>query len=176
MALIEFVSEENAQGEVANVYNTLKEKWGFVPDALKLFSPSEFLINHVFSSIGYFSTNMDLGGKLLALIRLMVSEEEKCVFCISMNRGILMQYGFLPEQLDAIQSDIENVSLPENEKSLLKFALKVVKNSSGVTSEDVQGLKSLGWTDKQILEAAYHATNQLSTDKLFNAFQINNDM
>ena len=87
-----------------------------------------------------------------------------------------MQYGFLPEQLDAIQSDIENVSLPENEKSLLKFALKVVKNSSSVTSEDVQGLKSLGWTDKQILEAAYHATNQLSTDKLFNAFQINNDM
>ncbi len=172
MALLKLVEKEEATPKVAEIYQNMNDRMGFIPGSFKMFGLSEHVLGQQVNNIRYFSVNTRFSGKLLAFIRLMVSEEERCEYCVDVNTGILFQYGILPEQVTEILNDHTKVPLEENEKALLFFVLKVVKNSKEVSKVDVDNLLNLGWTDADILEASYHGASQVGMDKLFNAFQV----
>ena len=172
MALIKLVEKEEATGRVAEIYDTMINTMGFIPNAFKVFSPSAHVLDRQFGNLAYYMRHKTLGGKLLAFIRMLVSEQEKCVYCVGMNSGILLQYGVLPDQLAEIKMDPSRAPLEENELALLLFVLKVVNDSGSVEPSDIDKLYKLGWSDADILDATYHGTSQVSTDKIFNAFRI----
>lgn len=176
MALIRLVEKEKATGRVAEIYETMINTLGFVPNAFKVFSPSEHVLSNQFGNLGYFMRHKTLGGKLLAFIRLLVSEQEQCKYCIGMNSGILLQYGILPALLAEIKEDPTLAPLEEKELALLLFVLKVVKDSNSIQQADVDELIGLGWTDGDIMDATYHGTTQVGVDKIFNAFKIDSEM
>jgi AhpD family alkylhydroperoxidase len=172
MAFINLIEQEDASGRVAEIYNTMMETMGFIPAAFKVFSPSEYVLDKQFANLGYFMRHKTLGGKLLAFIRLLVSETEQCSYCVSMNSGILLQYGVLPDMLTEIKLDPSKAPLEENELAMLLFVLHVVRDSNSIQQTDVDKLKSLGWSDSDIMDATYHGTTQVGVDKIFNAFRI----
>jgi uncharacterized peroxidase-related enzyme len=176
MAFIDLVEKEGATGRVAEIYDSMMNTMGFIPNAFKVFSPSEHVLDKQFSNLGYYMRHKTLGGKLLAFIRLLVSEQEECRYCVTMNSGILLQYGILPDKLAEIKQDPTKAPLDEKEMAMLLFVLKVVKNSNLIVKEDVENLKKLGWTDKDIMDATYHGTTQVGVDKIFNAFRIETEM
>jgi len=175
MALIHIVEKEDATGRVAEIYDSMINTMGFIPNAFRVFSPSAHVLDRQFGNLSYFMKHKTLGGKLLAFIRFLVSEEEKCKYCIGMNSGILLQYGVLPDQLAEIKEDPSKAPLEEKELKLLLFVLKVVKESNTVEQADVDALRNLGWTDADILKASYHGTAQSGVDKIFNAFKIESE-
>jgi len=175
MALIQLVEKEEATGRVAEIYESMISTMGFIPNAFKVFSPSAHVLDKQFGNLTYFMRHKTLGGKLLAFIRLLVSEQEKCRYCIGMNSGLLLQYGVLPDQLAEIKEDPSKAPLDEKELQMLLFVLRVAKDSNSIEQADVDTLRNLGWTDADILDATYHATAQLGVDKIFNAFRIEND-
>lgn len=172
MALLNLVEPNEATGKVAEVYESMIKGMGFVPNAFKVFSPSPHLLESQVKNLFYFSSHKTLSGKLLALTRLLVSTDEFCEYCVGMNTGILMQYGILPEQLSEVKKDPSKAPLDEKELALLLFVLKVVKNSNGVTKSDVDAVRAHGWSDADILDATFHGTAQVGTDRIFNAFKI----
>lgn len=105
----------------------------------------------------------------------MVSEIEDCDYYVTTNTGILMQNGVSAEEIQAAKADVEKLPLEKREIELIKFVLKVVKNSKSTTAEDMDHLRSLGWTDKDILDATQHGTSQVASDMIFNAFKIEQD-
>ncbi|MCK9617793.1 MAG: hypothetical protein M0R21_08140 [Lentimicrobiaceae bacterium] len=175
MALIKLVEKEEATGKVAEIYETMMNTMGFIPNGFKVFSVSEMVLNQQFNNLGFFFKHPTLGGKLLAFIRLLVSEEEECAYCVGINAGILFQYGVLPEMIAEIKADPTKVPLEEKDKEMLLFVLKVVRNSNSIEQTDIDKLKNLGWSDKEILEATYHGTTQIAADKIFNAFKLDQD-
>jgi alkylhydroperoxidase family enzyme len=59
---------------------------------------------------------------------------------------------------DALRKgDLEMAGLSLPERLLLEFAGTISRAAYQVTDEQVQGLRSVGWTDEQIAEAAYEA-------------------
>jgi uncharacterized peroxidase-related enzyme len=176
MAILNLVEKEVATGRVAEIYESMMNNMGFIPNAFKVFSPSAHVLDKQFANLGYFMRHKTLGGKLLAFIRLLVSEQEECKYCVGMNTGILLQYGVLPDAIAEIKADPSKAPLEENELAMLLFVLKVIKDSNSITQEDVNKLKALGWTDADILDATYHATSQVGADKIFNAFKIAPEM
>ncbi|NVO19045.1 MAG: hypothetical protein HXX13_05060 [Bacteroidetes bacterium] len=175
MALINLVEKEEATGRVAEIYDTMLNTMGFIPNAFKVFSPSAHVLDRQFGNLSYFMRHKTLGGKLLAFIRLLVSEQEECRYCIGMNSGILLQYGVLPDQLAEIKANPNLSPLDEKELPLLLFVLKVIRNSNSIEQSDVDELRELGWADGDILDATYHGTAQAAADKIFNAFKIDNE-
>jgi len=175
MALIHLVEKDDATGRVAEIYENMINTMGFIPNAFRVFSSSAHVLDRQFGNLAYFMRHRTLGGKLLAFIRLLVSEKEECKYCIGMNSGILLQYGVLPDQLDEIKKDPSKAPLEEKELQLLLFVLKVVKDSNSIEQADMDALRKLGWEDADILDATYHGTAQLGVDKIFNAFKIEND-
>ena len=175
MPLLNLVEKDQATGRTAEIYDTMINTMGFIPNAFKVFSPSEYLFEKQFANLGYFMRHKTLGGKLLAFIRLLVSEQEQCTYCVGMNSGILFQYGVLPDMIASIIKDPSTAPLEENERAMLLFVLSVVKDSNAIAKDDVEKLRNLGWTDADILEATYHGTAQVGSDKIYNAFKIASD-
>jgi uncharacterized peroxidase-related enzyme len=176
MALIKLTEPDEATGRVAEIYKSMINTMGFIPNAFKVFSPSAHVLDKQFGNLGYYMRHQRLGGKMLAFIRLLVSDQEHCAYCVGMNSGILLQYGVLPETIASIKKDPSTAPLEENELALLLFVLAVVKNSNAIEQADVDKLRKLGWTDTDILEATYHGTTQVGVDKIFNAFKIEQEM
>ncbi|MCK9219838.1 MAG: hypothetical protein PHF97_05455 [Bacteroidales bacterium] len=175
MALLNLIEKDQATGRVAEIYETMIKNMGFIPNAFKVFSPSAHVLDTQFNNLGYYMRHKTLGGKLLAFIRMLVSENEKCKYCVGMNAGILFQYGVLPDIIEQIKQDPSKAPLEEKELAMLLFVLRVVKDSNSIKQKDVDKLRNLGWTDTEILEATYHGTTQVGVDKIFNAFQIETD-
>ena len=176
MALLNLIEKDKATGRVAEIYESMMNTMGFIPNAFKIYSPSEHVLGNQVGNLGYFMRHKTLSGQLLAFIRLLVSEKEQCEYCIGVNTGILMQYGILPEATAAIRKDPSTAPLDAKEMAMLLFVLKVVADSANVSQGDVDSLRNLGWTDSEILEASYHGATQVAADKIFNAFKIERDM
>jgi len=176
MALLKLTEPGEATGRVAEIYESMINTMGFIPNAFKVFSPSAHVLDKQFGNLGYFMRHQTLGGKLLAFIRLLVSEQEHCNYCVGMNSGILLQYGVLPETIAEIKNDPTKAPLDEKELALLLFVLQVVNDSNSVVQTDIDKLRSLGWTDADIVDATYHGTTQVGVDKIFNAFKIEQEM
>ncbi|MCX6307070.1 MAG: hypothetical protein NT040_19060 [Bacteroidetes bacterium] len=175
MALLNLIEKDQATGRVAEIYETMINTMGFIPNAFKVFSPSAHVLDVQVGNLGYFMRHKTLSGKLLAFIRLLVSDQEQCNYCVGMNSGILLQYGVLPEMIAGIKLDPSTAPLEENELAMLLFVLQVVKNSNSIEQPDVDKLRNLGWNDTEILEATYHAATSVGVDKIFNAFKIESD-
>ncbi|HNW74808.1 MAG: carboxymuconolactone decarboxylase family protein [Bacteroidales bacterium] len=175
MALLNVIEKDQATGKVASIYENMINAMGFVPNAFKIFSASEHVLETQVNNLGFFMRHKTLSGKLLAIIRLLVSVQEECAYCVSANTGILFQYGVLPDQIGEIKRDPEKAPLDAKELALLLFILKVVNNSNSIIESDIEALKKLGWNDKDILEATYHAATQVGMDMIFNAFKIEKD-
>ena len=175
MALLHLVEKEQSTGRVAEIYETMTQAMGFVPNAFKLYSSSPFLLEQQFRNLGYYMRHEKLGGKLLAFIRLLVSDQETCAYCVGVNTGILFQYGVLPEAIEAIRKDPSSAPLEEKELGMLLFVLKMMKDSNSIEAGDVDHLRKLGWSDQEILEGSFHGASQVASDKLLNGFKIQLD-
>jgi len=59
------------------------------------------------------------------------------------------------ELADALMDDYRTAPLEPQMKRLLAFAEKIAVDASQVTRDDIEGLRSAGFTDRAILDAAH---------------------
>jgi len=175
MAIIKTVEPGEATGKVAAIYKIFEEKMGFVPNAFQIRSSSPELLQGQANALGYYWNHETLSRKLQAFIRLTTSIAYRCEYCVNMNTGMLLQSGVTPEEIEATKKNPLNASLSEKEAAMLAFVVKVIKDSNSTTAADIDHLRELGWTDKDILDATWNAASQVSSDMIFNAFKIDAD-
>lgn len=175
MAIINTVKPGEATGVLAEVYKKFQETMGMVPNAFIIRSASPEQVVNQARFLSYYWNHETLSHKMLAFMRLLVSEVHYCEYCINLNTAMLLDIGVSMEEIEASKTDADNLPLEQKEKALLKFVLKVVKDSQSTTAEDIDQLKSLGWTDKDIVDGVNHGVSQVASDMIFNAFKIDPD-
>lgn len=176
MSLLHTISPERAEGTVAEVYQQIESALGWVPNAFRISSTSPFLLEKHWQTIGYYMQHPVLSFPLLASIRLLVSDDRQCGYCVDLNTKLLAeQAGWTLDQVAALRRDWQSAPLSEREKALLGFALKAVRQPLTVGKADLDALRTLGWGDAEILDATYHGASQLAGDTLYNAFKIERD-
>lgn len=176
MPLIETVIPEKASGKVADVYRDISKVFGRVPNALQMFSASPALLNQQWDSMGYYLRHPTLSFPLLAAIRMLVSQENKCHYCIGMNGSLLIHMAqWTPEQVATTKRDPMTAPLPEKEKAMLAFVLKTVAERKPVTRAEIDKLKKLEWSESDVFDAVAHGARNVAVDIVFNTFQIEND-
>jgi len=176
MSLLNTITPENAQGEIAEVYNEINSIWQMVPSPIQLFSVSPELLKNQWEKYKYFDSQEIPSAKLSTMIRLLVSEEAKCEYCIGLNAGMLIKmFEMTPEQVQKLKADPSSAPLDDKETALLLFVLKAVDHAHDVTANDVQKLRDLGLTDKQIFEAVNSGATMRAGNILFDAFKVDID-
>jgi alkylhydroperoxidase family enzyme len=172
MPLINVVPPEQAQGKVKEGY-ALFERLGMVPAPFQMFSSSPDLVGLRRQMVGYFMNHPSLNPALLALIRMLVAEELKYYYCISLNREILKTVGILDEDAAAkVLADPASAPLSDKDKAMLLFVVKAIKTPEAVAAEDVGKLRDLGWSDRDIVDATAHGAGMVSDGILFKAFKM----
>lgn len=172
MPILKIVPPDQAEGQVKESY-ALFDQFGMVPAPFQMFSPSPGLLDLRGQTIGYMMARPQLGRGLMALIRMLVAEEMKYYYCISLNQEILKSVGIMDEDAAAkVLADPANAPLQEKDKALLLFVLKAVKTPEEVSAQDMQALRDLGWSDQDILEATAHGAGMVSDGILFKAFKM----
>ena len=53
-----------------------------------------------------------------------------------------------------LAEDWRGVSLPENERAMLEYIEKITVAATSIVPEDVDGLRQVGWDDREILDIA----------------------
>lgn len=173
MPLIETIEPSRATGQLAALYTEIETLRGNVGNSAKLFSVSPELLRQQMDFIKYYMNHPTLSMPLLAAIRIMVSSDEECQFCIDYNTEMLMNFaGWSFEQVSAMRKDPNSANLPEREIAMLLLALKAVRNAHGITANDLDTLREMGWSDGDILDTVNHATRMLAIDSIFNTFKI----
>ena len=108
MTLANTVSPEQATGKVAAIYSGIAERFGWVPAGFQLYSASPDLMEQLAVQNGYYLQHPNLGFIFLALIRMLVSEQNQCAYCIGFNARLLI------EQLSPF-ADLKGVTLPSEQ-------------------------------------------------------------
>jgi len=172
MPIIKIVPPEEASGKVKEAYDVF-EGMGMVPAPMQMYSVSPELAARKAGAISYFRAHPKLSPGLLALIRMLVAEELKYYYCISLNTKVLQSVGILDEDAAAkVLADPDSAPLNQADKALLRFVLKAIKTPDEVTAEDMQRLKDLGWSERDIFEATVQGTNMVADGILFKAFKM----
>ncbi len=176
MPLITTIEPSQAQGKVADVYHQIEELIGSVPNVFQLYSASPELMEHQWQQTSYFLHHPSLSFPLLALTRMLVSQDNKCTYCIDFNAALLMERAdYTVDQLNEIKQNPAAAPLDEKEKAMLLFSLKVTRAPSSVETADIDHLHHLGWKDSDILDAASHAARNMAVDAVINAFKVVQD-
>ncbi len=176
MPLINTFTPENAEGQVKEIYNQIESAFGSVPNALQMYSSSPALLARQWQQIGYYMQHPTLGFNLLAMIRMLVSEEGNCDYCVGLNAGLLINMGGLTiDQVTAMKENPQNAPLSDKDKAMLLFVLKATHAASTVNQSDIANLKTLGWNDGEILDGLTQGAYMQAADTIFNALKIEND-
>jgi len=176
MPLIHTIAPSEAKGELAKLYTIIETMRGSVGNNAQLFSVSLELLRQQMDFIKFYMNHPTLSMPLLAAIRIMVSSGEECQFCIDYNTGMLINLaGWTFDQVTAMRNDPNSANLPEREIAMLNLAIKAIRNAHGVSANDLDTLREMGWSDNDILDAVNHATRMLATDIIFNTFKIENN-
>jgi RNA polymerase sigma-70 factor (ECF subfamily) len=85
-------------------------------------------------------------------ILLAVSAANLNSYCVAMHCNMLRGLGMPSEDGDQIAVDHHESNLPDADKALLDFAVKLGARRSDISREDIINLKTLGFTEEQILE------------------------
>lgn len=176
MSLIATVPPQNASGTLGALYAEMEQAFGRIPNAFQLYSSSPELLAQQWAQIRYYGEHPTLNFPLLAMIRLLVSQENACEYCVGFNEAMLIhRAGLSAEQVAAAKRNAADAPLPDKDKAMLLFVLKATKTPKAVEKADLDRLRNMGWNDGDILDAVHHGARNMAVDVVFNAFKVADD-
>lgn len=154
MAWIPWVEEEDADDALAEIYERARKTFTFVPDAVKVFSlrpsvavPQEMLRRALLGPAS------SLGERRADMISIVVSGMNQCSYCGIAHLGRLVERDeFNEDDALALFRDWRALDLPEDERVMLEFAEKLNATPWGMTEQDVQRLRQVGFSDENIYD------------------------
>jgi uncharacterized peroxidase-related enzyme len=176
MALITTTLPQQAEGKIAEIYQEIESKFGFIPNAIQLDTINPNHMARHWQSIQETIAHETLSAKLFTLIRLLVSEATNCEYCVGLNAGILMQaHGMSAEEIERVKHSVKQAPLNDKERALLEFVMKGIGDSNSITAEDIEGLKQHGCSEREIFDAMAQGAYQVAGDIMLNAFKVEHD-
>lgn len=148
MSRVGQITPEKAQAKVKNLYATIQEKLGRIPNIFLNMGNSPAVLE------GYLSFSEAVGRtsltpQLREQIALAVGEANRCNYCLSAHTMIAQNTGLAEQEiLQARQGQAKD----SKAAAILKFAKKVVELRGHLSNADIASLKAAGVTDTELVE------------------------
>ncbi len=155
MAYIELPQFEQMSPSIQEKARPILEKTGELGEIFKLLAVDENIYNATDVMVqNYLLKQTHLPYYIKEAIALLISKENSCKMCVDVHKNIAKMLGLSQEQIEEILQGIEAMSADVKTKRLLEFCIRASKKDNyKMTKEDIEVIKSYGWSDKEILEA-----------------------
>jgi len=155
MAHINLPEFEDMTPSIQAKAKPILEKTGKLGDIFKLLAIDEKV---------YFATDVMIQKYLLdettlsydikEAIALLISKENGCKMCVDVHKSIAKMLGLSDEKIESILKGVDAIDSDDKDKKLLNFCIKASKKDNyKILKEEIEALKEMGWSDKQIVEA-----------------------
>ena len=171
-AWVKVPDESELPQEVRALFEKFREKTGFVPNVARNFAltPERFL--RWFRYYDFLMRNEEqshLSRREREMIAVVVSAANACEYCLASHSAYLREITGDPVLPDVLAANYRRARLTARERALLEFAYQITVDSATMSPADVQRLRSLGYSDEAIFEAAQVAAMFNFTNRLANA-------
>ncbi len=171
--LISYTSVEQAKDDVKVVYTEIKAAFGIVPEPIKGLSLNPAMLRNTWEMYKIMGNNKNFSPKTTTMMRYLVAEANHCKYCVGFNKGMLLNIFKLSEdEINALQNNPSSAKLDDKQKAMLLFMLKSTSHPSEVNQADINALKKLGWSEKDIVEGVKQATEMVATSLFIDTFKI----
>lgn len=149
---IEAVNAESAEGLTAEIYEAETERWGFLPNFVQVFSHHPEAYEAWLSLIRTVYGSMDR--RRCELATLAAARTLKSTCCAIAHGKMLRDNFYSAAEVVEIAQDHQSARLDELDQAIMDFAEKAAGQPAAVTEADVQSLRSLGLSDREIFDVA----------------------
>jgi len=153
MAFIRVIQEDEAEGEVRDLYEQYRAPWGGVDNILKIHSllPST-LKPHVDLYRAVMFGKGPLTRRQREMIATVVSQKNDCAYCVHHHSDALFRLTKDRSLAAQLRSDEKTLPLSPGESRMLEYAARLTSEPSVDHSPRVQQLKEHGFTEEAILQ------------------------
>ncbi len=168
MSWIEVIDEDEAGGELGQIYAELSRRRGKLANVFKVQSlHPETLAPHGELYLELMFGESGLSRADRESIAVTVSAANNCAYCVNHHAEALARYEEDNARLRAIMSDFSFLDLPDRTARMLSYALKLTTSPSQVDAADIELLRDAGFSDRDILDinlvtAYYNFLNRIA--------------
>jgi len=155
MAHITLPEFEEMSPQIQDKARPIMEKTGKLGEIFKLMAIDEKIYNATDGMVqGYLLNETSLSYDIKESIALLISKENGCKMCVDVHRGIAKMLGMSEERIEEVLQGVDSIHTSDEEKALLKFCIKASqKDNYKIVKEEIDALKEMGYSEKQLLEA-----------------------
>lgn len=160
---------EQLTPEMAAYFAKCEEKLGFVPNVLKAYA---FDMSKLSAFVTMYNDLMLAPSGLSKLEREMiavaVSAHNRCYYCLVAHGAAVRQLSGDPTLGELMVMNYRAARLPERERAMLDFAVKLTAEPWLITQEDHARLRRVGFSDRDIWDIAavagfFNMTNRVAS-------------
>lgn len=155
MAHIDLPEFEEMTSAIQEKAKPILEKTGSLGEIFKLLAVDEKVYFATDGMIQRFLLDeTTLSYDMKEAIALLISKENGCKMCVDVHKNIAKMLGVSEERIEEILEGVDSISTTDGEKALLNFCIKASKKDNyKILKEEIDALKTFGFTDVQIVEA-----------------------
>ncbi len=173
MSLLKIATPSEAQGEVKEIFQEIEAVFGMLPEGISLWSLNPRALKFQWESIKEVFAKDEDTQKMHAIIRYLVSERNRCEYCVSLNGGMLINmFGMQQEELNTLAKDLNSANLTPKNQALLELAMLSIKDPKEVSKERLEKLQDIGISEEEIFNIVLSASQMLVVNTLFDTFDV----
>jgi uncharacterized peroxidase-related enzyme len=157
MPFIATTSPDKATGAVREMYARQQAAYGYVPNYAKVFGDRPEIMGLWAKLLSGIRRNIE--PRRFELVTLAAAQALGSSYCCLAHGKVLTKY-FSADELETLVSRPDGGSLSAAERAMMRFARKVVRDSSSITTADVEELKAHGFTDADVFDIAATAAGR----------------
>jgi len=148
MPRIKGIKPDQATGQAKQLFDTLNEKYGMVPNLARTLANSPSALQG-YLAFGEALEGSELSATLREQVALTVSEANGCGYCVAAHCAIGKSVGLSDSEL----TDARQSSSPDSKiDAALDFARKLVEERGWVNDEDLDRVRRAGYDDGAITD------------------------
>jgi uncharacterized peroxidase-related enzyme len=153
---IETVSEESADGALAEFYRQQKGAWGFLPNFAEAFSTRP----DVARAWGLLNRTVRDGmdRRRFEIATIGAARALRSTYCTAAHSAFLRDQCGDEATMVAIADDPSGDGLGEQDRAVYQFAAKVAQDASSIEQRDVDALRDLGLSDADVADIVFAAS------------------
>jgi uncharacterized peroxidase-related enzyme len=159
MSRVQLIESSNTTPNRQALLEQVHKAFGATPNMFKAVANSPAALKSMWGAFGALGSGV-LGAELGEKIAVAIAEKNRCAYCLAAHTVLGKGAGVSAEEMLAAQAG--NSTDPKTAEAL-KFALKVVSSRAQISSEDVAGLRNVGFDDEHIVEILAHVALYIFT-------------
>ena len=173
MAFIRTIPPAQAEGPVRDMYDQVRERFGYVTNWAQAFSLRPGVRDGWTALLKSIQSNLPV--RTYELATLAAARALRCSYCALAHGQVLAEKVFDPATVTAIASDAPETPLEPRERAMMAFAEKVALAADRITASDVDELRAHGYRDEEIFDVSAAAAARCFFSKLLDALGVEPD-